>query len=53
LRKARGGIVLVYRIGMFSNHIDKLLTQLWIWRVCLLRKGGQSKVDCQTYKSNC
>ena len=38
LRKARGGsgsIVLVYRIGMFSNHLDKLLPQLWIWRVCV------------------
>ena len=55
LRKARGGsggIVLVYRIGMFCNNIDKLLAQLWIWRVCLLGKGGQSKADCQSCKSN-
>ena len=31
LRKARGGsggIVLVYRLGMFCNDIDKLLAQL-------------------------
>jgi len=45
-REARGdsgGIVLVQRIGMFCNHIDKLLAQLWIWRVCLLGKGRKRK----------
>src|SRR5262245_43284395 len=34
----------------FFNGRDQLLTQLWIWRVCLLGKGRQSKADCQSYK---